>query len=322
MKSLQIAPAPVMLTLQGDAAHAGLRVRAGAAVIRVRPGVYAPRDQWVRLQPWERYRARVHAFHLKHPDAILALESAAAAMGLPVFGEPRDIHVYDPERTSSRRFGDVCVHTSADAKPVELRGGMLMTAPAATAVDLMRVLPPAFGLAVADAVVSASRPDAASVDLLREIAGSQVNRRGSARVALLLELVDPRSESVGETVSHAVIVWLGYEGPELQVEFVAEGFVDRADFFWRRASVIGESDGYGKYVGTDAADTVARIVNEKQREDRLRRQVREFTRWDWATAMRVAPLDERLGRAGVPRVRPPQRALLATLRHNPRSLPK
>ncbi|MBD7958819.1 hypothetical protein H9651_14350 [Microbacterium sp. Sa4CUA7] len=106
----------------------------------------------------------------------------------------------------------------------------------------------------------------------------------------------------------------------LKVEFSAEGHSDRVDFFWRRARTIGESDGYGKYAGTDVADTVARVVSEKQREDRLRRQVRAFTRWDWAATMRVDPLDERLARAGIARVRPPQHALLATLRHHPRSL--
>lgn len=319
MTTLLLAPSPVTLILQAQALDAGLRVRAGAAFVRVRPGVYARSDEWRPLPPWERYRARVHAFHLKHPDAILAFESAAAALGLPIFGEPRDIHVYDPDRSSSRRFGDVCVHTSAEVKPLEERGGILLTSPVATAVDLMKVLPPAFGLAVADAVVSASRPDPASVDLLRAFADSQPKGRGSARLALLLPLVDALSESVGETVSRAVAIWLGYEEPELQVVFVAEGARDRVDFFWRRASVIGESDGYGKYAGPDV---VARVVDEKRREDRLRRQVRAFTRWDWNATMRVTPLDERLGRAGVPRPRPPRPALLATLRHNPRSLPR
>lgn len=322
MTSPQVAPSPVLLTLQSDALRAGLRVREGPGFVRVRSGVYAPRDAWGDLTSWERYRARVHAFHRKHPDAVLALESAAAVLGLPVFGEPRDIHVYDPARARSRRFGDVCVHTSAESKAVESRGGMLMTSTAATTVDLMRVLPPAFGLAVADAAVSPKRADAASVDLLRELAGSQANRRGSARLSLLLALVDPRAESAGETVSRAAIVWLGYEHPELQVYFVSEGARDRVDFSWRRASVIGESDGYGKYLGTDGADTIRRVIDEKQREDRLRRQVRAFERWDWRATMLVYPLDERLARAGVPRVRPAQHALLATLRRNPRSLPR
>lgn len=296
-----------------------MRVRDGPAHARVRPGIYAPRDAWARLDPWDRYLARVHAFHRRHPDAILALESAAVMMGLPIFGEPRDIHVYDPQRTRSRRYGDVCVHTSDDAKAVVRQAGVLLTDTAVTAVDLMRVLPPAFGLAVADAAVSRQRAHGASVGMLGDIADAGADRRGRARLALLLPLVDGRSESVGESVSRAVMLWLGYEQPELQVEFTTEGAQDRVDFFWRRASVIGESDGYGKYAG---ADVVARVVDEKRREDRLRRQVRAFTRWDWPETLRMTPLDQRLAAAGVPRVGGAQPLLLATLRQNPRSLPR
>ncbi|MCR2802254.1 hypothetical protein QNO21_01800 [Microbacterium sp. zg-Y818] len=318
MPPLSAPLSPLSFVVQAHALEAGLRVRDGAAHVRVRPGVYAIREEWDRLRSWERYAARVHAFHLRHPDAVLAFESAAVALGLPIFGEPRDIHVYDPDRASSRRFGDVCVHTSGEQKALVARGGVLLTSLATTAVDLMRVLPPAFGLAVADAAVSPSRTDAASIELLREVARAQPRGRGSARFALLLPMIDPRAESAGETVSRATAIWLGYAEPETQVEFIAEGVRDRADFFWRRASVIGESDGYGKYTGTDV---VARVVDEKRREDRLRRQVRAFTRWDWAAAMRVTPLDERLHRAGIAHLRAPQRALLSTLRHHPRSLP-
>ncbi|MCR2828147.1 hypothetical protein [Microbacterium sp. zg.Y909] len=317
MRVPPLARSPVPLIAAGEAAAAGLRVRDDAAHARVRPGFYAPRDAWARLDPWDRYLARVHAFHRRHPDAILTLESAAAMMRLPVFGEPRDIHVYDPQRTRSRRYGDVFVHTSNDAKTVVRRGGVLLTDTAVTVIDLMRVLPPAFGLAVADAAVSPRAAHAASVGMLRDIAVAGADRRGRARLALLLPLIDARSESAGESVSRAVMLWLGYEEPEPQVAFTGEGAQDRVDFFWRRASVIGESDGYGKYVG---GDVVARVVDEKRREDRLRRQVRAFARWDWAATLGVAPLDQRLAAAGVPRVRATQTLLLATLRHNPRSL--
>ena len=321
MTALAPTSSPVPLLDLGEALAAGVRLRDDAQHARIRPGIYAPRDGWVRLAPWERYLTRVHAFHRRNPDAILALESAAALLGLPVFGEPRDIHVYDPHRTRSRRYGDVCVHTSAEPKPLTQRAGLLTTAIAVTAIDLMRALPPAFGLAVADAAISSRRSDATSIGLLQETADAGVDRRGTRRLRLLLPLADGRAESVGESVSRAVVLWLGYEPPELQVDFTAEGVRDRVDFFWRRASVIGESDGYGKYLADGAGETVARVVREKNREDRLRRQVRAFTRWDWGATVRVDPLDERLFRAGVPRVHAAQPLLLGTLRQNPRSHP-
>jgi hypothetical protein len=193
---------------------------------------------------------------------------------------------------------------------------------ATTAVDLLRVLPPAFGLAVADAVISPKQLGVASADDLHRIADSQSTTRGNRRVATLLELADGRSESPGESVSRAVIHWSGFEPPELQREFITDGITDRVDFAWPRVRAIGESDGYGKYRGESLDDTVARVVREKQREDRLRRSCRAFRRWDWGDAMAVVPLQQRLVEMQIPRVARPQAALLATLASNPRSLPR
>ena len=82
---------------------------------------------------------------------------------------------------------------------------------------------------------------------------------------------------------------------------------------------LGESDGYEKYRGETSEDTVDRVIEEKRREDRLRRACSAFGRWDWATTVAVTPLIERLDGMGVPRVRPARAALLATLGANPRS---
>ena len=91
-------------------------------------------------------------------------ESAAVLSGLPIFGEPRDIHIYDPDRAHSRRFGDVCVHTSTDACGLDARSYVTTTSVAQTVVDLMRVLPPAFAVAMADTAVSPFQGGTSSVD--------------------------------------------------------------------------------------------------------------------------------------------------------------
>ena len=129
-----------------------------------------------------------------------------------MFGEPRDIHIHDPDRTRSQRFGDVSVHTSADDRGIDERGLLRTTSLSRTAVDLMRVLPPAFRLAVADAAVSPAECGTSSLDLLRSEAEGDADRRGRARLRLLWPLVDARAESVGESVSRAVIRWSGFEG--------------------------------------------------------------------------------------------------------------
>ncbi|WP_375385826.1 hypothetical protein [uncultured Microbacterium sp.] len=313
-----VRPSPIPLHAVVDAR--GARLHSNSAFVRVRAGMYARKADWTPLAPWKRYLARVHAFARGHPTAIFSHESAAALLGMPVFGEPRDIHLYDPGRARSRRFGDVCVHTSEDPRTVERREGIFMTSAVDTAVDLMRALPPALGLAVADAAVSPAQGGHATVLELMRTAGAQVNRRGVSRLALLLPIVDARSESPGESVSRAVIIWSGFEPPELQVVYRSEAHTDRADFDWPSVRALGESDGYEKYGAATTEVAVKQIIAEKRREDRLRRQCATFRRWDWAAAMAVAPLVERLVEMGIPRVASPRDALLATIGRNPRSL--
>ena len=101
--------------------------------------------------------------------------------------------------------------------------------------------------------------------------------------------------------------------------FVSDGHRDRVDFFWRACRGIGESDGYGKYSLRSGESPLAALKHEKSREDRLRRQVRSFSRWDYAETLRATPLEIRLLQDGIPQVHPRQTAMLRTLRINPRS---
>lgn len=296
-------------------------MRDSARYHRLRAGVYAPQAVWRALAPWQRYLARVHAYALINSDATFAYESAAALLGLPLFGEPRDIHIFDFGRTRSRRFGDVWVHTSVDERDIEVRDGLAMTSPAHTAVDLMRVLPVPFGLAVGDAVTSPAQAGSVARDQLETIAVSQTNSRGRRPLTIVLGAVDSRSESPGESVGRAVIIWSGFEPPELQLEFRSEGHLDRVDYGWRGVRALAESDGYAKYEADTAEEAVRRVVDEKRREDRLRRQCRAFGRWDMAAAIAVDPVVTELSRMGVPRVAAPHTALLSTMRGNPRSFP-
>ncbi|WP_442575226.1 hypothetical protein ACSBPH_15585 [Microbacterium sp. F51-2R] len=308
------APVPLLLTREQPA----FIRRWGTTDLlhRIRAGVYAPAAEWRALTPWDRYLARVRAVERTSTDPVFCLESAAALRRLPVFGEPRDIHLLDPDGRSWRD-GDVVVHGSRDAKRIERVDGARATSLDDTVLDLCRVLPPAFALAVADV---GARGDGSHAALdLSALGRAQENRRGLRQLDWVQSRRSADAESVGESVSRAVIEWLGYEDPELQVEFAFEGMVDRVDFFWRRSGTIGESDGYGKYDADDVAATKAHFVREKIREDRLRRQAGGFARWDWADVMRWRQLDAKLRNAGLAPVRARQAGLLATLATNPRS---
>lgn len=303
-----IAPCPVRLHVASDAAPTA-RPRDDRALVRVRHGIWTDAAAWRTLAPWERYLARVHAVALRRPDAVFCRESAAALWGQPTFGEPRDIHLFDSRATRSHRVGDVVRHAALAPPRIVDADGFLLTAPADTAVALARALPPAWGVAAVDATISGRQLGLCEIAELWNVLSFQADRRHRRRCVWALDHADPRSESVGESVSRAVISWLGFEKPELQHPFHFEGHDDRCDFFWPRCGVVGESDGYGKY------RTAADLVAEKRREDRLRRHLRGFARWDWNDAMRADPLRRALEASGVRRIHPPQPAMLATLTH-------
>lgn len=313
-----VTTSPLPLLTSREARVRGIPVSA-PRFIRVRRGVYADADAVAALRPWERYALRVHAYALVDPDAALAFESAAVLHGLPLFGEPRDIHVHDAERTASRRFGDVAVHTSVDSRRTVVIDGITATSLVDTVADLARVLPPAQSLAVVDAATSPVQGGTLRIDALRDLVARQANGRGRRLTRWVLGAADPRAESVGESISRAVIEWSGFERPDLQAVFRYEGAHDRTDFLFRSARTVGESDGWGKYDFGDPDAAQRHLRAEKRREDRLRRHGHPFARWDLSDAMRVGPLCRALGAASVPLVASPDRAALATLRRSPRS---
>ncbi len=308
---------PVALITAKDARLLGKRPYQDRALTLVRPGVYAPAATWGLLTPWDRYVARVRAAAAVFDDATMCLESAAALLRLPLFGEPRDIHLL-AVGGKSRRYGDVVIHSTQDEREFVVIDGIAVTTLVDTVIDLTRFLPPAFALAVADTGLRRSEAEGRAIDLTEAAAGLAA-ARGCRQFRWVAERATSAAESPGESVSRAAIEWLGYEAPELQVTFDYEGAEDRSDFYWRRRRTLGESDGYGKYDAADVAAAKVHFIAEKRREDRLRRHEDGFVRWDWSDTMRVEPLDAKLHAAGLRPVRARQAAMIDTLRHNPRS---
>lgn len=310
---------PVPLHRFGELRILGIDHRSGDW-LRLRKGVYVERAVFLSLEPWRRYAVRVHAFVLTNPDAILCLESAAVVHGIPLFGETKDIHVFDPRAKSTTRNDDVCFHTSADGRVIETVGGIRVTSIPDTVADLARVLAPAKALAATDAVISAAQGGGFTIDELRARGSYQRNRRGVRLREWVWEHADGRSESPGESVSRAVIVWAGFEQPVLQREFRYEQAVDRTDFFFESCGVVGESDGWGKYGLSESAGAEEHLRREKLREDRLRRNGHPMARWTMNDAWKVEPLRRALHQAGVRRVDHPHAAFLASLQRSSREL--
>jgi hypothetical protein len=126
---------------------------------------------------------------------------------------------------------------------------------------------------------------------------------GAARCAAALAFADAASGSFGESLARALIHMLGFPPPQLQFEFRDEQGAMFVDFWWPEFGVAAEFDGKMKYTreeynGGDPAEAVWR---EKQREDRLRRQVRTVVRLTWDDIRDPRRLARLLETAGVVR---------------------
>ncbi|WP_396644082.1 hypothetical protein [Microbacterium sp.] len=313
-RSLRASPAALLLA--SDAPRSGPPLWRDTSLLRVRAGIYTVRTAWEALAPWERYLVRVHAFALARPDAVFSHESAAALLGLPTFGHPRMVHIFDARRSRSVTYGDVTVHTSADRRSIRELVGIRMTAVEDVVIDLARVLPPALGLAVADAALRMFHLDGEQL-LDRSLA--QRNGFAVRRLRWTLTHATPLAESPGESISRAVIEWCGFPSPALQVEHRVDGRIFRSDFCWPEEKVIGESDGWLKYSGDDAAAAAETVRAEKRREDALRRAGWRVARWDYAGALGVDLLRHALVSAGLRPVRRPETAALTSAGRNARS---
>jgi hypothetical protein len=301
---------PIALRRHDEIAHPERGVARGQ-VVRVNRGVYASAADWKSLPTWQRYLARVHAVAMLRPDAVFSHESAAVLQGLPVLGRPIVVHVLAASTAAARVTSGVRVHTTHGERELVDLGGVFATSPLDTAVDLSRHRHPAFGLAVADAVLRGAGD--LTPDALLACNEARRSSRGRGLARWPLSNADAASESPLESVSRACVGWLGFPPPLLQVVFQTAGVEDRADFVWEEHSVLGESDGDVKYGGA-LGDPVEALRLRRERDTRLGEHVRAIAHWGWAEATAFAPLRRVLLGLGVPIVAPEATALLLSMR--------
>lgn len=305
-----VLPCPAELLIRREfGAGFDAFVRSTEAV-RLVPGIYVQESVWRDLPPWQKYLTKVHAVQRKRPDAVFVLESAAALIGLPVLGSPMHVHILAEHKGGARITGLIQGHHCTDELVPVRTAGIAHTSPADTAVDIARRRHPAYAKAVLDQAIRVCGLTAAQLAAVND---DRDSARGHAAALWAIERARAESESVLESISAAAIEWLGFEMPQLQVEFDL-GPLGRArvDTFWPTVNVIGEADGDAKY-RDDSGGTGAALVREKKREDALRRQVDGFARWGWSACRHPDQLDETLGKAGVPRARPRDNTRLRTL---------
>ncbi len=210
---------------------------------------------------------------------VISHASAGLLHGLPTW-DPLLERVWVTRQTGHGKRTKNLVVTQAALSEIEVteQFGYRLTSLERTAADYARTVNYVNAVAVLDAALHSG----AELGLLSTIIDAARHRKGAATARRALEFADPRAESVGESLSRAVIAQLGLPAPVLQYEVVRDGvWLARTDFAWPQYRLIGEFDGRIKYLGTssEVADTVMR---EKRRQSAIEAAGWTVVRWTWS----------------------------------------
>ena len=273
-------------------------IRAGE-LVHLRRGAYAEPSNG-ELDPRVAHLQLLEATVLQcGPEAVISHTSAAALHELPVWSEHLGrVHLTRDRHGGGRTRRWVQVHgvPLPDSDLVELHG-FRVTGLARTVVDLGCCLPLTQAVAAGD--LALTRIDRAEVT---EVLVRHAGRMGIGTARRAVALMDPRSESAGESFSRVVIHLARLPAPELQFSvFTPDGrFVGRSDFGWPDRGVLGEFDGrskYGELLRKPGQSAEQVLIAEKLREDRMRELGWVVIRWMWQDLMRPEALIRRLQQA-------------------------
>lgn len=312
-------------------------------LVRVRRGAYAQHSDWSALWPDGKYRMLVRASVAASSKQLVVSHLSAAVMhGLPTVSEwPKTLHILDPDAsggasspliTSHRGNGDV---ERALSETVVI-DGVRVTSLARTLIDVAGTTSMARSVVALDTALHRARTHAESAASnravrairrhstealalanaaegeLRDALYSELDRARSARgfscarAAQAISFANGLADGAGESLSRVRFAELGFEAPELQVQFQRQGgraaFVD---FWWRGIRKAGEFDGKFKYtrgaIVRPGDDPGAIVYAEKRREDELRSQMNSMSRWGWSEVLPPHTFLRFLLEHGVPR---------------------
>lgn len=264
------------------------RMVSAGTLLRPYRGIYAwpsAAEAFVLPEDQHLLRARAVAMAAQTPVA-LGHVSAAILHGLPVpRAELARVRLVNP--TSNGGSWTKAIRISrCRLEPQDLVevDGVLATSLPRTLIDLGRDLDEGWAVAAMD---QALRSGACSSDDLQAALDRLPQVRGVRAAQRAVRSSDPRSESVGESLSRVLFLRAGIAPDQLQRTFYHPRGKDRVDFWWADG-VIGEFDGEVKYQANsgNGNDPAKALFLEKQREDRLRRQGYAFIRWIWNDIIR------------------------------------
>lgn len=214
--------------------------------------------------------------------AVVSHISAAVVHDLPVWSIPlARVHLTRNRRTGARTGTRVMMHAaSIESDEVVRIGDLRVTTVARTIVDLARTVPFEQAVVVGDAAMRLRRTTRA--ELAEQLVRAN-GRPGCPAARRVIEFLDGRAESPGESRSRVVLRNAGLPAPELQSTIldINGGYVARVDFLFPTLGVIGEFDGMVKYRNNSHGSPESIVIAEKRREDALRALGWTIVRWTW-----------------------------------------
>lgn len=278
-----------------DPVALGYATRAGE-LVRVRRGAYVDARVWSGADDDERYRLTVLAVARTRPGDLVSHHAALALHRLPLWQhDPGRIDLLSRIGQAVRR-GGLHVHPRQGVGSVRV-DGLPVVSVARAIVRSALTMGLECAVIAGDAALHAGLTTES--ELLADVAALSPHQgRGRAHDAVLL--MDPKSESVGESRTRLILQTLGM-GFESQyvIEDEAGRLIARVDFLVE--GVVLEFDGRVKYradlaaPGPDLALDPAEVVwLEKLREDRIRRRGYPVERVVWDDLDRPGLLGARL----------------------------
>jgi very-short-patch-repair endonuclease len=247
---------------------------------RLRRGIYVSEEYWRAQKPWDQHVLMIKAHHAASDgNLVYSHASAARLWGLHIWNVPPEIHVIQRGRRGEKSAGTGVVrhtHQVPDRDVRILDGGIRVTSRERTVLDCARALRFEPAVVIADSALQRG----ASLERMHELADAAPRSRFLTRVRQVLDTVDGRSESAGETRLRLKLRSWNFPPPVLQHEIrTAEGTY-RADFAWPGLKLIFEFDGDSKYRAYHPTDQV--ILDERKRETRLMEDGWTIVRVRWS----------------------------------------
>lgn len=281
---------------------------------RIRPGAFVRSGDWMALTPLLRHRALVRevARTLTVPSIVSGF-AAAAEYGIDILGEwPSRIDLTAMATGGGRSGVGIRRHTR-DLSTLETEpyfGGHEITTPAQTALDLARAEPFLRAVAIVDQAIWSERPGGplTTRDEILARLDRDGGHRGDVRARRAILFSEPLAANVRESQSRVVVAQLGFPRPQLQHRRVLRsGRVAYADLWFPGWEHWCEIDGRWKYrdpAFLDGRTPAQAVIDEKNRENEIRREVRAFSRWEATDADTPRAIWDILTGAGLPTAHP------------------